>query len=53
MVAAALLLGWDQAVRPGGRQPVPEEQLCADQGAGPGAVPHAAQGQAGGSHRLL
>lgn len=27
MVAVALLLGWDQDVRRGGRDPVPEEQL--------------------------
>lgn len=32
---------------------MPEEQLRADQEPGAGAVPHAAQGQAGGSHCLL
>lgn len=32
---------------------MPEEQLCPHQVPGPGAVPHAAQGQAGGSHCLL
>lgn len=32
---------------------MPEEQLCPHQVTGPGAVPHAAPGQAGGSHCLL
>lgn len=53
MVAAAVLLGGHQAVRPGGRDPEPEEQLHAQQDPGAGAVPHAEEGQAGGRHRLL
>lgn len=53
MVAVALLLGRDQDVRRGGRDPVPEEQLRPQQDEGLGAVPHAEEGQAGGSHRLL
>jgi len=53
MVAAALLLGGDQDVRLGGRGPVPEEQLRPHQVQGLGALPHAEEGQACGSHRLL
>lgn len=53
VVAAALLLGWHQDVRPCGRDPLPEEQLRAEQVQGVGAVPHAEEGQAGGRHCLL
>lgn len=53
MVAVTLLLGRDQDVRLGGWDSVPEEQLCPQQGQGLGAVPHAEEGQAGGSDRLL
>ena len=53
MVAAAVLLGGHQGVRPGGGNPEPEEQLHAEQVEGAGAVPHVEEGQAGGRHRLL
>lgn len=53
MVAAALLLGRYQDVRPGCWDPLPEEQLHPQQVQSLGAVPHAEERQAGGSHRLL
>ena len=53
MVAASLLLGRDQDVRRGGRDPLPEEQLRPEQKQSSGALPHAQEGQAGGRHRLL
>jgi len=53
MVAAAVLLGGHQDVRPGGRRPEPEEQLRAEQEQSAGALPHAEEGQAGGRHRVL
>lgn len=53
VVAAALLLGGDQDVRLGGWDPLPEEQLRPQQDQSLGAFPHAEEGQAGGSHRLL
>lgn len=53
VVAAALLLGGHQDVRPCGWNPVPEEQLRVKQVQGLGAVSHAKEGQAGGRHRLL